>query len=140
MNAFRKTCEVCNGLGYMSDLFESAIHKQIKEIIDATIPQTFMKFSQNLQRSQQDLNMEDQNDEPLFDEHAEARRIEKMAQELLNSTPFNVPRKERQIQDVQLLSETPKHNFTLIAGERATKTYTFKNTSQQDIQEGAVLS
>jgi len=79
MNAFRKTCEVCNGLGFMSDLFESAIHKQIKEIIDATIPQTFMKFSQNLQRSQQDLNMEDQNDEPLFDEHAEARRIEKMA-------------------------------------------------------------
>lgn len=41
---------------------------------------------------------------------------------------------------MQLLTETPKHNFTLISGERANKTYIFKNTSQQDIQEGSVLT
>ena len=79
----------------MSDHFEAAIHKQIKEIIDATIPQTFLKFSQNLQKSQYDMNMEDENDEPLFDEHAEARRNEEAARQILISTPVNIPRKER---------------------------------------------
>ena len=84
--------------------------------------------------------MEEVNDEPLFDEHAELRRREEEARRLLISNPVNIPRRERQNQDVQLITETPKHNFTLISGENANKTYIFKNTSQQEIQEGSVLT
>lgn len=48
VSAYGKTCETCAGLGFMSDHFEAAISKHIKEVIDATLPQTFLKFSQNL--------------------------------------------------------------------------------------------
>jgi hypothetical protein len=71
----------------------------------------------------------EEDDEPLYDENAELSRREEAARQLLLSKPVNLPRRERQNQDIQLLSETPKHNFTLISGERAAKSYVFKNTS-----------
>jgi hypothetical protein len=80
----------------MSDLFEAELQKQIKEVIDASLPQTFLKFSQSLQKSQQDLAMEDVDDEPVYDEHAELRRREEEARQLLLSRPVNIPRRERQ--------------------------------------------
>lgn len=142
VDAYKKTCEVCEGSGYMSDYFKVQLEKTVKEVTDAMVPRQILKYSQVLSQSQMNFNQmpeDDDMDDGHFDKNAELRRQHEQARQLLLSRPVNMPKAERQIKDVQMICETPKPRFTVLAGERFQKTFSFKNTSQLDINEPSIL-